>query len=1323
MSRKPKFQPSESVRKPLSPEQLYQKARKQPRDIATWQTLVQTLLKAGKVVGAHEAVCEALGFLPEEPGLLEWRGHVEYRLHRPSEALRTLASVLEQKPDSLLALITQARIHADHSSNIKALKAIENAEAIAPLDVRVLDCKGTILSNLFRLEEACETFARLTEIAPNSYSHWNNLANAQRDLGRLEEADQAYLKAIRLAGDEPTAYSNRLTTLHYSGSTSREDILKVIEEWEPKYAPKGNYKKPTPLNRDPAKRLRIGMISDGFRRHPVGRMIVRCLESIDPAQVELYTYSSNDISDDLTERLRKVCNHWQPTKHMRDEELARQVQEDQIDILIDLAGHNAGTRMRVMAMQPAPLLVKWVGGLINTTGVKAIDYLISDSIETPPGEDKYYTEKLIRLPDDYIVFAPPPKLPKICSLPALDNGYVTLACFNNPTKVNNVTLKQWALIMHQLTNSRLLLKGRPYTSEAFCESIYQQLEAEGITRDRIIIEGPGSNYELLEAYNRADIALDPWPYSGGLTTCEAFIMGLPVVTRTGPTFAGRHSATHLVNAGMPELVTESWEEYRDKVFELASDLESLNVIRQHLREILLQSPVCDGPRFATHFIKAMRAIWQRYCEDKLPAALTFEKNGEGRFEGEEQPVTVAYAEPLAEGSGFSWQLPGKIVVIDNCAKLISQQGFDDLLGLNALGVVAFDPASRVITPDKYAGSKDVQLFQHAVLGSGQQAMLHACLDPGMSSVLEPLPVEQQYGSNPQGVQVIAKLPISTIALDSINGLESLDWLILDHLSNVMVILEHGENILKDTLLIQVCIPFQATHQRQPNLAELQHWMARHGFRFYRFNNEQYRSHLPDSICDEQRQATELVSADAIFLPSHERTIQLSDEQRTKLAFLLHTVFGAKDMAYKLLVGIDERVAEQYLIEEGMVEPPSEKVVTEKSASTKRKIFIVGFPKSGTSTIQKALEKTGFVSAHWKVKEGVVGELMYKGLREHDDPWYYLQCYDAITQSDVCVPSSDLNYWPNLDFEIINKIQEKHPDCLFVLNYRDPEKIISSIEKWGDFLDRLKAGSVPGLDFDEDDDRASLRSWIVSHFDKIRSHFKDNERFIEVDISNDKAPKKLGKKLGVELAWWGVANENKVNNSSFTVPDAPHMSLAERHLFKKSLQQVGSYFEFGSGGSTVWAVREGLTAYGVESDATWVNELKRELGERCQVQSVDIGPTKEWGFPISMQQASKFPSYSQAIHNFEQAFDLILVDGRFRVACTMAAVHHIIKYSKDPSEVRIFIHDFWNRPHYHVVLQFLEVVEKVESAGLFKIANKITKKDVSDLWEKYSKQPQ
>ncbi|MDO0946518.1 O-linked N-acetylglucosamine transferase, SPINDLY family protein [Chromohalobacter israelensis] len=1112
--------------------QARKQVQRHPTDPDAWVTLAKLQAGQKEFDDAKASLERAQELRPNHHEQEAWLGFVAHKQHHLKDALRHLQEALRLAPESVFGLVTIANLYLELGGPSKALEYAQRAWQVAPQDIRAMDTLANCLSALYRYDEAIEIYDLLTKRNPKNFTHWNSAGNTRRELGLLDEAYRCYREASELASHSPIPYSNHLTALHYDPRASRAEIAAFAKSWEKRFAPEKTALNHRPERNDKSYKhpLTVGLLSDGLRGHPVGKMIVRCLENLPPNQMRLVAYTTSEISDPLTRRIKACTKQWHPIRHLSDDNLVQKIQDDEIDILIDLSGHNSGSRMRAIAMQPAPLLVKWVGGLINTTGVQAIDYLISDHVETPEGEDEFYTEKLIRLPDDYIVFDPPAKLPALRELPAKRNGYITLACFNNPTKLNDVTLKQWAGIMHELPDSRLMLKGRPYTSESFCERLYATLETEGIARERLIIEGPSSNYEMLDAYNRADIALDPWPYSGGLTTCEAFIMGVPVVTLPGPTFAGRHSATHLVHAGMPELVVNSWEDYRARVLELASDLESLGTIRQHLRDVLLQSPVCDGPRFAKHFTDAMRAIWQRYCDDKAPAALTFNKEGEARFADEDAPVEIHYAEAREDDSTFQWQFDGKLIAVDNGGQLLESDVVRQLLQKEALELIAFDPSSRALDTS-LKQHQGVHYYPNATLGDGQPGQLHACLDPKLSASLAPLDDEYHPEAIRKGRQVLTRLPLNTIALDSIQGLPAIDWLVLDDLNDASAILDNGTRALKDTLLLQVKVAFQPTHERQPNLAEIQHWASRNGFRFYRLHEPRHRSHLPEEVPEAQRQATELTSADALLLPSYVRMEALSDNQRTRLAFLLHTFFGVRDLAYALLEENEPKAAQNYLEEERLI----------------------------------------------------------------------------VSRNTIS------------------------------------------------FTDINKAPS-------------------------------DKE------------------------------------NKNIKIPDSPHMSNREKQLFKKHLTKSNSYFEFGSGGSTVWAVQEGITVYGVESDKNWVNALKNELGEDCKVKTVDIGPTKEWGFPVSAEESEKFPAYSQEIFNHEHFFDFVLVDGRFRVACTLATILHTLTFSDTPEKTKIFIHDFWNREEYHIVLKYLDTEEREETAGVFTIKPDINKKDIKKTFEKYSKIP-
>ncbi|WP_197703495.1 CDP-glycerol glycerophosphotransferase family protein [Halomonas sp. hl-4] len=270
------------------------------------------------------------------------------------------------------------------------------------------------------------------------------------------------------------------------------------------------------------------------------------------------------------------------------------------------------------------------------------------------------------------------------------------------------------------------------------------------------------------------------------------------------------------------------------------------------------------------------------------------------------------ANRLSLTDDFTWQVKGKVMVLDNRASLIKSGLADQMAATHAFGIVAFDPASEIKDTKQYEGSEYIQLFQHALLGDGQAATLHACVAPEMTSVLAPLPADKLPKRHQLAAKPLAELPINTVALDSIEGLGSLDWLILDELSDAIAVLEHGKKSLTDTLLIQVRVAFQLTHEHQPSFAELQHWASRNGFRFYRFHNIQHHSHLPDELSARVPCATEQESADVLFLPSHERMAIISDESKTKLAFILSAIFAAHDVAFDLIADVSQEKALEFL---------------------------------------------------------------------------------------------------------------------------------------------------------------------------------------------------------------------------------------------------------------------------------------------------------------------------------------------------------------------------------------------------------------------------
>lgn len=460
-----------------------------------------------------------------------------------------------------------------------------------------------------RYDLAIEQYEKLEERYSTNASVIVNHALCLQETGQFDKSEEKYRQALAIAPDLMEAFSNYLMGLHYNPDRSKEEIFEEHLKFDELFAQKNPMPRPVPVNKEREKRLRVGLLSGGLRKHPVGWMITSALENLPVDDFDVYCYSTSNVVDDLTRRINKRSIIWRSLQGYPDDICANIIREDKVDILIELSGHSEDNKLRVISMNPAPVTVKWVGGLFNTTGLQSMDYLITDQYESPEGDDAFYTEKLVRMPDDYICFLPPEYAPQVEALPAERNGFITFGCFNNPTKVNEQLILRWAEILQAVPGSKLFLKSKQYDTKSYTDRIVELMKPFGISSERFIFEGEDTHDVLLDAYNRVDIALDPHPYSGGLSTCEALWMGVPVISIEGPTFAGRHASTHLHNAGLGEYVTRSWENYIAKAVELAGNTERLSGIRQGLRKQLANSPLCNAPLFGQNLGRAFREMW------------------------------------------------------------------------------------------------------------------------------------------------------------------------------------------------------------------------------------------------------------------------------------------------------------------------------------------------------------------------------------------------------------------------------------------------------------------------------------------------------------------------------------------------------------------------------------------------------------------------------------------------------------------------------------------------------------------------------------------
>jgi predicted O-linked N-acetylglucosamine transferase (SPINDLY family) len=467
---------------------------------------------------------------------------------------------------------------------------------------------GNALKDQGKLDEAVTCYRRALELKPDFAKAHTNLGVTFKNQGKLDEAVACYRRALELKPDYAGAHSNLLLTLQYCAGVTAGALAEAHAEYDRQHAvPLGGAIAQHEKVRDRHGWLRLGFVSPDLWQHPVGYFLVRVLENLSREQQATICYSDRIVKDGLTRRLQAAVTQWRDVHGMSDQRLAEQIRSDQVDILFDLAGHTARNRLLTFARKPAPIQVTWAG-YVGTTGLNAMDYILADRYEIPPELETYYCEKVLRMPDGYVCFDPPDDAPPVGPLPAMAQGHVAFGCFNNTAKITPQVVEVWAKILHRLPGTRLVLKCMGWNDRGVARRFAEMFAVHAIDLGRLEFLGWSPHTELLAEYNRIDLALDPFPYSGGLTTCEALWMGVPVVTCPGETFASRHSLSHLSNVGLTETIAHDLDEYVEVAVSLANDLPRLALLRAGLRQRMAASPLCDGKRFATNLMSMLQGV-------------------------------------------------------------------------------------------------------------------------------------------------------------------------------------------------------------------------------------------------------------------------------------------------------------------------------------------------------------------------------------------------------------------------------------------------------------------------------------------------------------------------------------------------------------------------------------------------------------------------------------------------------------------------------------------------------------------------------------------
>ncbi len=580
-----------------------------------YNNLGNVLTRRGEHHAAIVAYREALALRSDYAEAHSNLGNALREAADPVSAIDSCVAALALAPGFAEAWNNLGNAFKDHGDDDAAMKSYSKALNLRPDYAETHNNLGNVYEKRSRLVEATACYRRAIALKPWVATMHNNLGNVLRDQGLLDDAVVSFRQAITLDIDLLVARSNLLLQLNFMPQVSLDEQIaeaRRFGDWQIAHAKRLTHEAPDA--EASKRRLKIGFVSGDLRTHPVGIFLENVVAQIDTAQIELVAYATQRDEDSLTARIKPHFAAWHSLDGVDDETAARRIHADGIDILVDLSGHTTHNRLSMFARKPAPVQVTWLG-YFATTGVAAIDYILGDRHVLPADEASHFVEQPWRMPDSYVCFTPPVVEIPLGPLSMSTDGAITFGCFNHLVKLNDAVVALWARVLHAVSGSRLYLKTKQLDDASVQQATRARFAAHGIDAARLTLEGQSPRGELLATYNRVDIALDPYPYPGGVTTVEALWMGVPVLTRRGDRFLSHVGESILNTVGLAEWIAADDDDYVAKAVAFAAGRDQLMRLKAGLREQLLASPLCDAPRFARNLEAAFRGMWREYVAD------------------------------------------------------------------------------------------------------------------------------------------------------------------------------------------------------------------------------------------------------------------------------------------------------------------------------------------------------------------------------------------------------------------------------------------------------------------------------------------------------------------------------------------------------------------------------------------------------------------------------------------------------------------------------------------------------------------------------------
>ena len=540
-------------------------------------------------------------------------GYTHLLLAEPEESLRYSLKALEIDPNFVKALINASAACRFQDKLEKAKEYAQRATEIDPRNAQALGALAIIFANQQKASSALVRASYALALDPNCIDAIGALAASYSAVGDMEMALPFYQRYVDKLPHDAGIFSSMLFSMHYKPDVTRDELREAHKTWGDRFG--GKFKQNWPVHTNEKttdRRLRIGYLSGDFRHHVVGYWMKHIVEGHNKNRIEVFCFANNK-EDEFSQKFKAAADHWISVVGKTDAEVAQLIEDAKIDILVDLSGHTGGHRLLVLARKPAPVQASWCG-YIDSTGLEAVDYVITDEVVAPPSEPSPYVEEPFRLSTGSVCFEQIETAPEVGPLPYFRKGYITFGCFHNPSKIGPRVVKLWSDILKAAPDSKLMMTYNNLADAFTRERVIRLFKEQAIPEERLQLR-KGSRQAALSAYSEEiDLALDAFPYNGGTTTCEALWMGVPVVGLYGGHPMSRFTCSLLVYAGLSGLTTNTPEEYVERAVHLANNPDTLAYLRQEMRAHLAKTPLFNTQLFVQELENGYFKMFERWCQ-------------------------------------------------------------------------------------------------------------------------------------------------------------------------------------------------------------------------------------------------------------------------------------------------------------------------------------------------------------------------------------------------------------------------------------------------------------------------------------------------------------------------------------------------------------------------------------------------------------------------------------------------------------------------------------------------------------------------------------